>query len=185
MNTIDDARLHYTRGLIEVSLDPLVTISPNGKIMDVNAATEKITGLPRDQLVGSDFSIYFTHPDKAQEGYELAFAQGTVKDYPQGVDLACRYGGEEFILVLPEMTTDYALELMEQLRQTVANLTISYHGRFLPQVTVSIGLATFPQHGYSPERLINLADKALYQAKESGRNRTVAYGSSSVPVGVP
>lgn len=105
--------------------------------------------------------------------------------FRQGVDLACRYGGEEFILVLPEMTTDYALELMEQLRQAVANLTISYHGRFLSQITVSIGLATFPQHGYSPERLINLADKALYQAKESGRNRTVAYGSSSVPVGVP
>jgi PAS domain S-box-containing protein len=72
----------YARSLIEASVDPLVTISPEGKITDVNEATIKVTGLPREQLIGTDFSDYFTEPDKAREGYRQVFAQGTVTDYP-------------------------------------------------------------------------------------------------------
>jgi len=72
----------YTRSLIEASLDPLVTISPEGKITDVNGATEKVTGCTRQQLVGTDFSIYFTSPEKAREGYEKVFRDGQVRDYP-------------------------------------------------------------------------------------------------------
>ena len=59
----------YARGLIEASLDPLVTISPEGKITDVNEATEAATGVPRSQLIGTDFSSYFTEPDLARDGY--------------------------------------------------------------------------------------------------------------------
>jgi PAS domain S-box-containing protein len=72
----------YARSLIEASLDPLVTISPEGKITDVNEATIKVTGVSRERLVGTDFSNYFTQPDKAREGYEQVFAQGFVTDYP-------------------------------------------------------------------------------------------------------
>jgi len=72
----------YHRNLIEVSLDPLVTISPEGKITDVNEATVKVTGVERDRLIGTDFSSYFTEPDKAREGYLLVFSKGSVKDYP-------------------------------------------------------------------------------------------------------
>jgi len=72
----------YARSLIEASLDPLVTISPEGKITDVNEATIKVTGLPREKLVGTDFSNYFTDPGKAREGYQQVFAQGYVTDYP-------------------------------------------------------------------------------------------------------
>lgn len=72
----------YTRSLIEASRDPLVTISPEGKITDVNMATEKATGRNRSELIGTDFSDYFTEPDKAQEGYQQVFAQGFVTDYP-------------------------------------------------------------------------------------------------------
>src|SRR4029079_5912354 len=68
----------YARSLIEDSLDPLVTISADGKITDVNEATAKVTGVPRDQLIGSDFSNYFTEPDKAREGYKQGFAKGFV-----------------------------------------------------------------------------------------------------------
>jgi PAS domain S-box-containing protein len=70
------------RSLIESSLDPLVTISPDGKITDVNEATAKVTGLPREQLIGADFSNYFTEPEKAREGYRQVFAKGFVTDYP-------------------------------------------------------------------------------------------------------
>jgi len=71
----------YARNLIEASLDPLVTISSEGKIMDVNEATEAITGLTRENLIGTDFSDYFTEPDKARSGYRKVFSDGFVKDY--------------------------------------------------------------------------------------------------------
>jgi PAS domain S-box-containing protein len=72
----------YARGLIEASLDPLATISAEGKIADVNEATVQATGVPRAMLIGSDFSAYFTEPDKAQAGYQEAFSTGFVRDYP-------------------------------------------------------------------------------------------------------
>ena len=72
----------YARSLLEASLDPLVTISVEGKITDVNEATIKVTGVARDGLIGTDFSDYFTVPDKAREGYRLVFAEGSVTDYP-------------------------------------------------------------------------------------------------------
>ena len=72
----------YARSLIEAGLDPLVTISPAGKINDVNEATVKATGVPREGLIGTDFSQYVTDPDKAQEGYRRAFAEGSLTDFP-------------------------------------------------------------------------------------------------------
>ncbi|MDD2864830.1 MAG: response regulator [Methylococcales bacterium] len=75
------ASSHYARSLIEASLDPLVTISIDGKIMDVNAATENVTGVEREQLIGSDFCDYFTDPEQARRGYQQAFSHGFVTDY--------------------------------------------------------------------------------------------------------
>ena len=72
----------YARSLIEASLDPLVTISPEGKITDVNEGSIKVTGVPREKLIGTDFSDYFTEPDKARQGYREAFSKGAVTDYP-------------------------------------------------------------------------------------------------------
>ena len=75
----------YTRSLIESSLDPLVTISADGKIMDVNNATEKVTGVFRSDLIDSDFSTYFTEPNKAREGYQKVFTEGYVTNYPLSI----------------------------------------------------------------------------------------------------
>ncbi|GAB6286754.1 MAG: hypothetical protein STSR0009_29570 [Methanoregula sp.] len=72
----------YNRSLIEASPDPLVTINDNGRISDVNIATEQATGYSRDELIGTDFSYYFTKPEKAKEGYLRGFTDGTVRDYP-------------------------------------------------------------------------------------------------------
>src|SRR6185436_7147179 len=72
----------YSRSLVEASLDPLVTISPEGKITDVNEATVKVTGVPRERLIGTDFSDYFTEPQKARSGYREVFEKGFVTDYP-------------------------------------------------------------------------------------------------------
>jgi len=76
------ASSRYVRSLIEASLDPLVTISADGKVTDVNRATELVTGVSREKLIGSDFSMYFTEPEKAREGYETVFSKGSVRDYP-------------------------------------------------------------------------------------------------------
>ena len=73
---------HYASSLIEASLDPLITISPDGKITDVNQAKVNITGIEREMLIGSNFYDYFTEPQKAQEVYEAVFAKGNVTDIP-------------------------------------------------------------------------------------------------------
>jgi PAS domain S-box-containing protein len=76
------AASRYARSLLEASLDPLVTISPAGKVTDVNRATELVTGVARERLVGSDFSGYFTEPERASAGYQQVIAEGEVRDYP-------------------------------------------------------------------------------------------------------
>jgi PAS domain S-box-containing protein len=83
-NQVEEAlrvAIAYNRSLIEASLDPLVTISPEGKITDVNEATTRITGYSRDDLIGTDFSGYFTEPARAKAGYEQVFRAGSVRDY--------------------------------------------------------------------------------------------------------
>jgi PAS domain S-box-containing protein len=72
----------YTRSLIEASLDPLVTIGRDGRIADANAATETATGRVRQELIGTDFSIYFTEPEKARIVHQQVFRDGSVRDYP-------------------------------------------------------------------------------------------------------
>ena len=71
----------YNRSLLEASLDPLVTIDADGKITDVNIATEKVTGRSRAELIGTDFSDYFMEPAKAKAGYQQVFEEGFVMDY--------------------------------------------------------------------------------------------------------
>lgn len=75
----------YARSLIEASLDPLVMISSEGKITDVNNASVQATGVPREQLLAADFSDYFTEPDKARDGYQQVFSEGFVRDYPLAI----------------------------------------------------------------------------------------------------
>jgi diguanylate cyclase len=96
----------------------------------------------------------------------------------RAADVACRYGGEEFLLLLPDMPQDIALERVEQWRATFAAMTIAF-GEFRMQATLSIGIATYPGHGTSPTELIRRADRALYQAKTAGRNRVVLSGTET------
>jgi PAS domain S-box-containing protein len=81
-NTARKQASQYVRSLIEASLDPLVTISAEGKITDVNEGLIKVTGMARGKLIGTDFSDYFTEPEKARGGYQQVFAKGFVTDYP-------------------------------------------------------------------------------------------------------
>lgn len=85
LETLSNSLKHssqYVRSLIEASKDPLVTISAEGKITDVNDALINVTGVARENLIGTDFSDYFTEPDKARVGYKMVFKKLTVTDYP-------------------------------------------------------------------------------------------------------
>jgi diguanylate cyclase (GGDEF)-like protein/PAS domain S-box-containing protein len=89
-------------------------------------------------------------------------------------DIACRYGGEEFVIILPEINQEDVLERAEELRLGIRDLRVQYHGQFLRPVTMSFGVAMYPQHGPGPTDLIRAADNALYQAKHNGRDRVEA-----------
>jgi diguanylate cyclase (GGDEF)-like protein len=89
-------------------------------------------------------------------------------------DVACRYGGDEFVLVLPDASLDTALRRADEIRETIKGLRVSAHGHRLGAITVSIGLAALPDHGLDREALLAAADTALYRAKREGRDRVSA-----------
>jgi diguanylate cyclase (GGDEF)-like protein len=91
----------------------------------------------------------------------------------RGGDIACRYGGEEFLIILMDTNLDAARQRAETLKGQVRSLQVHHRGQTLRQVTVSIGVAAYPDHGTSAQEMINAADKALYRAKSSGRDRIV------------
>ncbi|WP_153144555.1 sensor domain-containing diguanylate cyclase [Dechloromonas sp. H13] len=88
-------------------------------------------------------------------------------------DIACRYGGEELLVVMPGADADEAEKRIATIACGVRNLGAKVMGRELPPVTFSAGVATLPEHGDNPETLVRAADRALYMAKETGRDRVV------------
>lgn len=88
-------------------------------------------------------------------------------------DIACRYGGEEFLLILPETTLDVLQQRAEYLRAAIKTLHVSHRGQPLNALTMSVGAASFPEHGRTAESLLRAADSALYRAKGEGRDRVV------------
>jgi diguanylate cyclase (GGDEF)-like protein len=98
---------------------------------------------------------------------------GLMRSNFRGDDIACRYGGEEFVIVLSEATLENAFARAEDLRKEVHRLVAHYRKQPLGSITISIGVAALPDHGVSPEDLVAAADRALYRAKRDGRDRTV------------
>ena len=91
----------------------------------------------------------------------------------RGEDVACRYGGEEFILLLPGSSIEKSLQRAEEIREKVSSINVVFQGQTLGAITLSLGVAVFPEHGRSPEDLIQSSDQALYRAKTKGRNCVV------------
>jgi diguanylate cyclase (GGDEF)-like protein len=101
-----------------------------------------------------------------------------IKHAIRGNDLACRYGGDEFVIILPDMTSDIAWERAEQIRQDIEVMEIKYKVAVL-KVTVSLGISVFPDHGSSTDLLMRAADKALYYSKQEGRNRVTIFNPNA------
>jgi diguanylate cyclase (GGDEF)-like protein len=110
-------------------------------------------------------------------GDEVLRRMGAVfKGSIRNCDYAARYGGEEFIVILPEIGPEDGVQAAERIRHRVAEEKISSNGDSVT-VTISVGVASFPEHGDDAETMISKADSALYQAKKRGRNRVVLAGS--------
>ncbi|MGB0561382.1 MAG: diguanylate cyclase, partial [Spirulinaceae cyanobacterium] len=97
-----------------------------------------------------------------------------VQEQVRGSDVACRYGGEELLLILPGASLAATYDRAERLRQGIQSFCLLQVGQELPPITVSVGVAAFPIHGETAEQLLQAADQALYTAKRQGRDRTVA-----------
>ncbi|MHB8845704.1 MAG: sensor domain-containing diguanylate cyclase [Nitrospirota bacterium] len=92
----------------------------------------------------------------------------------RGWDFACRYGGDEFLLVLTEASLEHVKQRAEQFCREAGLLEIHYRGRLLDPITLSLGVAVYPEHGKTVQELLLSADASLYQAKAAGRNRIAA-----------
>lgn len=90
-------------------------------------------------------------------------------------DIASRYGGEEFVILLYNIDLEHSLERAEMLRQSIDKLQVKYGAQQVASISVSIGVACYPKDADTPEKLILAADKALYAAKHQGRNQVKAY----------
>lgn len=119
---------------------------------------------------------YFKHVNDLyghQAGDEMLVRLGKMlTGLARAGDVACRYGGEEFLLFMPSMALEAGQSRAEQLRKDFAEMQVEF-GEFCLQTTLSIGVAVYPGHGTSGDELIRAADAALYQAKHTGRDRVV------------
>ncbi len=98
-------------------------------------------------------------------------------------DFVCRFGGEEFVVILPTANPETARARAERLRSKIRELTIVHQGKSLGMITISVGVAAYPVHGMSPKELMAAADAALYQAKRGGRDQVVVAAPKSLEQG--
>jgi diguanylate cyclase (GGDEF)-like protein len=115
-----------------------------------------------------------THGHEAGDHVLVELAR-LLRESVRNTDIACRYGGEEFVLLMPDSPLSVAIERVEMLRTQVSALRLQFGGGQHEPVTISIGLATAPEDGHRADVLLRNADTALYAAKAGGRNRLVVY----------
>ena len=113
-----------------------------------------------------------------QAGDTLLRAMGDfISQRTRGQDIACRYGGEEFVLILTEASKAAAVKRAELLREELRQLIVEHARQVLGRITVSIGISVFPDNGGNAEELLRAADQALYAAKNEGRDRITLSGA--------
>jgi diguanylate cyclase (GGDEF)-like protein len=109
----------------------------------------------------------------------LCHLGGLLKTERGALDIPCRYGGEEFMVILPETSLEKTQQQAEHLRKQVKALKLTYLDQTLPRVSISVGVAVFPHHGSQEKDLMHAADMALYRGKTQGRDRVVTASTGS------
>ncbi|MGE5028233.1 MAG: diguanylate cyclase [Betaproteobacteria bacterium] len=172
---IANIRLHET--LLALSVHDPLTGLYNRRHMEEMIAREELQAQRNRSSFGiimidvdhfKNFNDTYGHPAGDAVLREVGrFLQGRTRS----VDIACRYGGEEFVVILPGASTEMTLQRAEEWRSAFTEINLEYRGKPLPRVTLSLGVATFPKHGASWLSALRTADEALYAAKQQGRNR--------------
>lgn len=175
---------NYLRDKFQQGLELAITDSLTGlynrRYMESHLAAMVQDGLQSNKPVSIlifdiDFfkSVNDTHGHAAGDTVLKEFAQ-RISQNVRGVDLACRMGGEEFVVVMPDTDLSYAMMVAERLRQRVGEHPFKIEGGAELNVTVSIGIGVVEEAGDTGEKVLERADAALYRAKRDGRNRVVA-----------
>jgi diguanylate cyclase (GGDEF)-like protein len=97
-----------------------------------------------------------------------------LKDKFRGSDIACRYGGEEFLVILPESSLEDTVKRADRLREEIKKMELVFQGQILGAITISMGVASYPVNGTRMEELLRVSDTALYKAKQEGRDKVVS-----------
>jgi diguanylate cyclase (GGDEF)-like protein/putative nucleotidyltransferase with HDIG domain len=200
---------HSNPLLVPAAIAPLLLIHRSLKVpaLQEEARLDSKTGLLNARHFGSALSAELERASRAQRPFSLIMAdldllreinnmhghlagdqvlQGIAEEFRRALrpyDVAARFGGEEFCILLPETEASHGLEIAERIRRAVAARRYSVESSSEPiRATVSLGLAAFPDHGQTTKDLLHRADLAVYRAKAQGRNRVVGAGSEPVPV---
>ncbi len=173
--TLSNVRLRET--LQELSIRDYLTGLYNRRYMEEMLLQE----IAKSKRNGSGFGIIMFDIDHYKEfndryGHEagdlvLSTLGQFLKDYFRESDIVCRFGGEEFVIILRDAHESEVLERAETLREVVKKLPIKFGNQTLKEMNISLGVSIFPQHGKTARALIDSADEALYRAKNEGRDR--------------
>jgi len=172
---LSNLRLHETLRSQSIR-DPLTGLF-NRRFMEESLELE-IRRAARNQrplgmiMIDLDHFKYFNDNFGHEAGDLLLKELGTLlRTNIRGEDIACRYGGEEFTLILPEGTSAVTRQRADFYKDAIQRLDVHFRGMPLGRITASMGVAVFPDHGRSAQALIEAADKALYRSKAAGRDR--------------
>ncbi|WP_237132016.1 diguanylate cyclase [Pseudohongiella sp. O18] len=152
----------FNRRYLEITLERELTRAERSK------ASLSIMMLDVDHF--KSFNDQFGH--QAGDHVLKEFGQ-VLRKQVRGEDIPCRYGGEEFLVAMPNTSADEAKMRAEEIRQQLTNLSLAFQGQPLPRITISVGVAAYPMHASDRDALIHIADNALYSAKKQGRDRVV------------
>ena len=182
------ANLKLRDALREQSIRDVLTGLHNRRFLEESLARE-LARAEREKHSLAAFMLDVDHFKRFndQHGHEAGDAVlralgNALRESVRGGDIACRFGGEEFTVVLPRTDTAHAREWAERLMRRVRSMEVKSGAQALPGVTISMGLAMFPGDGANAETLLQAADLALYEAKRAGRDRLVVSAENRAPV---
>jgi diguanylate cyclase (GGDEF)-like protein len=177
---LSNLRLHETLRSQSIR-DPLTGLF-NRRFMEESLELE-IRRASRNQrplgmiMIDLDHFKYFNDTFGHEAGDLLLKELGALlKSNIRGEDIACRYGGEEFTLILPEGSSSVTRQRAEFYKDAIQRMDVHFRGRPLGKITASMGVAIFPEHGRTAKALVAAADKALYRSKSAGRDRVTMAG---------